>query len=842
MSFLTQTENCGPLSDVGLKVNIVDNFYRHCVHKYESSKVLIDSYNYFIDNILPHIFIGEYSIFSSVNTEEIKRITEVFVDFPINEKNDTPEKITPRIARALRLSYFSFIYVKVESKISFGTGTTSKVVKIGSIPTMVGCNRCVTSHKPDEFESIEDWNFYLGECPSFSGGYFINKGAEKSIIYQEKLRTCNYFTAKAKGKDKHQQLTTLITCVNKSETTLIKLETGKKIPRLKVILAHTKGYHYPFYLIFYILWSKHIKNGAYFLEFNVRKIDDIILNFVPNEERNEVSLCLEPSRDKFFKRFTNVINKETKVDDIKIQQYVNKKLKWEKDLTFDIICEKVMIDLFKQCPAVEDKVANLCYMGAQHVRCFLKNRSLDERDSWANKKVDSPSRLVESLVNAIFNSTEGIKNKFYSKLETVQDEMGNEFKKSFNSYQWGYGKKTKKDNVAEAFKNDTLLASRSQKGKINTPTDRRIKSSSVRNVSATSMGIICPAETPDGESCGLVKHLSSTTHISYNRFYEFERNIISSSFFRDTDYMSNLSFGTKCKNQLFINGVLVHVYVSDKFYSAVKKQIRTIDKNDDKIIITFNEETTSQGIRHWSGNIINLNIPKRMYAMFDGLFQIINDSCSLKKIGDYNYCFSINGDILTIQNKNFYPIVIWIVPDKICFRLRNQRREGKLPRDACINKNEIDNIVQYYDDSGRPMTPLLIVDSEGDCVADKKNLWDFVKFSDYENSSLYIDYFFEQGGLELIDVKEFDSIFLAETVDEVRAFSKFRKFLNNLPDSNKKRITIDVRECHNYMAKIRMDYLELLKLTDDFEFSSAFLKDKFDFFLMRRFSIKCMSI
>ena len=64
-SFVTETdsyEENGPLCAIPLKSTLPDELYRYLLYTYESSRNIIKSYNYFIDVILPNIFIGEYEI------------------------------------------------------------------------------------------------------------------------------------------------------------------------------------------------------------------------------------------------------------------------------------------------------------------------------------------------------------------------------------------------------------------------------------------------------------------------------------------------------------------------------------------------------------------------------------------------------------------------------------------------------------------------------------------------------------------------------------------------------------------------------------------------------------
>src|SRR5690606_5030966 len=67
--------------------------------------------------------------------------------------------------------------------------------------------------------------------------------------------------------------------------------------------------------------------------------------------------------------------------------------------------------------------------------------------------------------------------------------------------------------VAQLLRRITLNASISQIRQINTPIARAGKTSKLRQLSHGHWNILCPAETPEGDSCGLMQNLALTAHI-----------------------------------------------------------------------------------------------------------------------------------------------------------------------------------------------------------------------------------------------------------------------------------------------------------------------------------------
>ena len=72
-----------------------------------------------------------------------------------------------------------------------------------------------------------------------------------------------------------------------------------------------------------------------------------------------------------------------------------------------------------------------------------------------------------------------------------------------------------KVGVAQVLNRLTYIASLSHLRRINTPMDKSGKLKILENY-RTQWGYICPSETPEGQSVGVVKNLSYLTHITIN--------------------------------------------------------------------------------------------------------------------------------------------------------------------------------------------------------------------------------------------------------------------------------------------------------------------------------------
>ena len=73
---------------------------------------------------------------------------------------------------------------------------------------------------------------------------------------------------------------------------------------------------------------------------------------------------------------------------------------------------------------------------------------------------------------------------------------------------------TNKVGVAQVLNRLTYISSLSHLRRINTPIDKSGKLVQPRKLHNTSWGFVCPAETPEGGSVGIVKNISYLTHLT----------------------------------------------------------------------------------------------------------------------------------------------------------------------------------------------------------------------------------------------------------------------------------------------------------------------------------------
>jgi DNA-directed RNA polymerase II subunit RPB2 len=431
------------------------------------------------------------------------------------DKNPGP--LLPQICRLNELTYNLTIYVDYTQTFPNDPNRPKQYIRdqeFGKIPLCLKSRYCNLYNKTDR-ELLA-----LGECNNDPGGYFIINGSERIILSQDKLASNKIIT--------FLYLKNTVSFVN-SQITFYTFRGPKKI---QVIIGKFKQLelHLPF---LGTEASKYININIYsafrLLGINdLDKITSIILIFIDPKLRRKASNYLEISK----------VDAAGIANDLKYIAALKNKQR-ENDIEARLL-EYFFAELFPvvQYPDVEYgnfvKAIMLAQMCNRCLNYLCGASQLDDRDNWANKKVEVPSKAMELLATALMyqiseanmkgnrsniamkaasiNSLEGFK----SIMNDHNKKFENTFEKSFASSNWGIQGGNNKENITDSLKRDSVAAVYSQLTQVNAPA-ANIGSSQARLVHPSQLGYICPSQTPEGTRSGLVKNFSITAFPTIDR-------------------------------------------------------------------------------------------------------------------------------------------------------------------------------------------------------------------------------------------------------------------------------------------------------------------------------------
>lgn len=483
-------------------------------------KDYIDAYNHWVNVHIERRLKAEKMRITSNSHAEIVRVVIPQPTIISSDRGNIP--LYPLKCRNDSYSYMSTIYVDI-SLFENGRCTESTLnVEFGKIPVMLKSILCYLNGL--DAERL----LKLGECPIDPGSYFIIKGTEKLIITQEKLKYNEIFITFSEKDSKKQEVICKMTNYFIRGTSIIKLKS-LKTGGIRVELKFLQnGNTLSVFQIFRLFGIK-----------TTEEMENIVLLFTRNDRR-KIALSLISS-------FNDIINIADDIVDIEI-----KRGKYPETFTQDdklnSIIESINQELFPHMEG-EPPIKKLYLLSIMIVRLAEYKtgfRSLDDRDDWGRKRIETPSESLRYLFNQVtkyvFDSINASIQASVTKNEPVnlnlirklisskKKDVTETFIESFNTNNWGVkaAKHTKQQNITDNFIRESTLSNWYQTVKITANTSRQTKQSKIRDVQMSQDNFIDIVDTPETDQCGLIKYKAITAIVSLDREEYIIRHYIKS--------------------------------------------------------------------------------------------------------------------------------------------------------------------------------------------------------------------------------------------------------------------------------------------------------------------------
>jgi DNA-directed RNA polymerase II subunit RPB2 len=494
----------------------------------------LESFNDFVRNKIEYIIDGFNDI------EILHKFNPIYNDFKYNikmkvmnprltkpviyEKDGSTKIMTPNEARQRNFSYSSVLYVDIEVINEWydendninKSEKTIKNINIGKIPIMIGSDFCVLSN-------IKDCD--KNECMYDSGGYFIINGNEKVVISHDRIaenKTYVFLDTKATQYSHIAEIRSVPdNTFGPPKLTTIKLSSkSNQYGRLMRINIHHVRIDVPIFILFRALGIESDKQIIELCVYDLNHFDSkLIIEHLKGscDESNFIK-----TREQALEYLSKYLN---------ISGYP-KEIIQNKNKRISIILEILRKDLLPHMGnKYEDKALYIGYMMRKLIQCFTGLRDFDDRDSYLNKRIDTPGTMLANLFRQYYgkvvkdtknmvykelnsgawkssNNIENIinKNNIYKIIKSTTIESG--LKYGLATGNWGIKNVNSKQGVAQVLNRLTYYATLSHLRRVNTPIEKSGKLIQPRKLHNTQWGIICPAETPEGGSVGLVKNLA----------------------------------------------------------------------------------------------------------------------------------------------------------------------------------------------------------------------------------------------------------------------------------------------------------------------------------------------
>jgi DNA-directed RNA polymerase II subunit RPB2 len=512
----------------------------------------------------------------------------------IHENNGAIKLMFPQEARLRNFTYASAMTIDINIKYIIRDGENLENVKtlyktfpkihIGKLPIMLKSNICVLN----QYKYVD--NQHTGECKYDAGGYFIINGSEKTVLGQECAAPNRVYCFNNSKNDTKYSWKAEIKSVPD-----FKCISPKQINMM--ISSKNNGFGYPI-----CLQIPRVKQPIpLFIVFRA-------LGVLTDKEICEYIL-LDLSLEKYEQMLENLkasvieSNKYMNYDDaIKyITSYVSyTPLNMDRETGIikkrDFTLEVLQNDLFPHCQTVKQKIYFLGYMANKLLQVSFDWIKVDDRDSYLNKRIDLTGASLNNLFRNYFNKlVKDMEKQVIKEIKTgswrsnedylniinltniykiiKSNTIENGFKRALSTGDFGIKHtNSNKVGVAQVLNRLTYIASLSHLRRISTPTDKSGKLVPPRKLHNTSWGFICPAETPEGHSVGVVKNISYMAHITIysdsNSLYDY---IMPKILKMDDNDLFTPNF-VHDKVKVFINGAWVGITLEpEKLYHELKE-------------------------------------------------------------------------------------------------------------------------------------------------------------------------------------------------------------------------------------------------------------------------------
>ena len=543
----------------------------------------IESYNYLVTRDIHQIVMAQSNkrLTSEVDPKWFAEYENVTIGAPSYMDGMSPKDLTPQICRMRDMTYAAPIYVDVlyykETEI-----VRKKGLKIGYIPVMLRSKICCL-HNKSHSEMAG-----LGECPLDPGGYFVVKGTERVLLMQEQLSN-NRIIVELDANRLVQAVVTSSTADNKSRTVVCFRKQGREGLFVKhsafgdlvpvVALIRAMGVETDQEIAQLIgLDSAHTMEGI-----TLSLQDSHALGLFTQKQALEYLSAKLKQRPLYVK---NALGEEAKLGEV-----------------LDVLVRQVLSNIPVAASAKSldfaGKARFLCIMVRRCLDAHNDPKLLDDRDYYGNKRLELAGQLIGLLFEDLFkNFNQDIKSKTDKVLTRYLQHKANVsatsrrvepypdafavvadnlithgMQRAISSGNWNIKRfRIDRSGVSQVLSRFSFIAALGAMTRVKSQFEKSRKLAGPRALQPSQWGMLCPSDTPEGEQCGLVKHLSLMTHVTTPEDDTLIRRICFADGVEDAAAIgaSDLHKSTT----VYLNGALLGVHERPEKFLADMRKLR----------------------------------------------------------------------------------------------------------------------------------------------------------------------------------------------------------------------------------------------------------------------------
>lgn len=505
-------------------------------NKYFTTNHHIESYNDFVTKFIPLTIksMNPFTVLKPITKHEIKiwiggrdskaiRFTRPVI---MNADESVMRSLSPNEARLKNITYQAQLFVDIDieyfSKGQLQKRVTMIDINIANIPIMLHSRLCRLSTYDAE-TTME-----AGECQYDVGGYFIVDGKEKVVIAQER-ETPNKLFVRPSTKEMYAYQARIVckpdqTSVFPKTHSFYVYESSSRKNAITVKIPQIgSDYEIPIVLLFRALGIES---------------DRDILSHVANEHEEHIK--------DFFR--ASLLDCNMIYTQQQALLFLQPMVIYSSDI--NSVVHALMQNVMPHVANYEDRPKHLGQLINELIKSCLSLAPLANRDHYENKRVEVTGALMSTIFKDFYNefrkNTRSTVDHSYEQLTNVSmgDDLSDlvipqHFKfetlkiglvKSLKS-NWGLVEKKfigqdPTDGVVQDLSRISYMGFLSHLRMVALPMDTSIKIREPHQLNGTHWGYMCPCETPDGPSVGIIKNLAMMCHVTFDVNSTFVHEIL----------------------------------------------------------------------------------------------------------------------------------------------------------------------------------------------------------------------------------------------------------------------------------------------------------------------------
>ncbi|KAL3454705.1 hypothetical protein BJX65DRAFT_315756 [Aspergillus insuetus] len=560
----------------------------------------IDSYNYLVEVQLKKIVESSSTIRSDVDHNFYIKFTDIYLGFP--RRADEPQDVraefgestvTPQECRLRDTTYAAPIQVDFEY-IRGRQRVRRKGVAIGRMPVMLRSSKCVLANKSPAEMTV------LNECPLDPGGYFIVNGTEKVILVQEQLSKNRIIVETDPKKEIVQASVTSSSNERKSKSYII-LKKDKLYVKHNVLSEEI-----PIVILLKAM-GIHTDKEMMLLVAGVDKVyqEDFAINF---EEAIKVGIYTQQQALDWIGSRIKINRKQMSYRRTHVQEAVEA-------IASVIISHIEVKDMNFRPKAIY--VANM----ARRVLMAKNDASMvDDRDYLGNKRLELAGQLLALLFEDLFKkfcfdikmNIDKVLNKrnrveafdAWSVISMHSNHITQGMNRAISTGNWSLKRfRMERAGVTHVLSRLSYIAALGMMTRISSQFEKTRKVSGPRALQPSQFGMLCPADTPEGEACGLVKNLALMTHITTNDEEGPIRNLIFMLGAEDIQTVGGKEIYAPGSYTISINGTPMALTRRPKYFLNAFRRLRRMGRISEFVSIYINHHQRAVHVATDDGRI-----------------------------------------------------------------------------------------------------------------------------------------------------------------------------------------------------------------------------------------------